>query len=62
MDKLMPCPKCKKSSHGYKAVGDWKQYLVVQCIHCGYIAARHDDAAHTRCGARRIWNRRESDE
>lgn len=58
MMDLKPCPKCKMAIHGYKAVGNWKQYLVVQCLQCGYVAAHHDEAARTRWGAKRVWNRR----
>lgn len=51
------CPKCG-GQPVYRMVGDNKQYYILECGSCGYIAAKLNEARHTKLGARLLWNRR----
>lgn len=54
---LRLCPKCGNEPF-YKRVGDYQQYVVVECQACHYCAARFNEAKLTKFGARLLWNKR----
>lgn len=55
--ELRPCPKCGNEPF-YKRVGDYQQYVVVECQACHYCAAEPNEARLTKFGARLLWNKR----
>lgn len=57
MAELKPCPFCGGEAE-LTPCGDWKQFLVYRCSVCRKTPVHHYEAAHTRWGAKRIWNRR----
>lgn len=50
-----PCPKCGGQPE-YQMVGDFKQFVILRCQTCGYVAADLDEARITTRGARKVWN------
>ena len=55
--KLRSCPKCGNQPY-YKRVGDYNQYVVVECQACHYCAAKYGEARLTKWGARILWNKK----
>lgn len=58
MEDCKKCPKCNNGNLVFNTVGDWKQYYVIECPKCGYIAAESHEARITIPGAIKVWNKR----
>lgn len=57
MKKLKLCSSCGGSPK-LKNVGCDKQFYIYVCSKCGATSVRLNEAALTKCGAKKIWNRR----
>jgi uncharacterized Zn finger protein len=55
--ELKPCKYCGGEAELVR-VGDNKEYLAYQCSKCGNFHARRNEARRTPFAARRVWNRR----
>lgn len=51
------CPVCS-SKPVFRYVGDYKQFFILQCPYCGYIAVKIDEARSSKREAIKVWNRR----
>ena len=50
------CPVCG-CKPVVRYVGDYKQFFILQCPYCGYIAAKIDEARSSKRDAIKVWNR-----
>lgn len=57
MSELKPCKYCGGKPELVN-VGDWKQYYAYRCSNCHQYHAKHSEAALTKWGAKRVWNKR----